>query len=459
MKEVSKIKQKFIVDFFKALECKRDYCILRNYEEYPEKMGDDIDIIVDAQSDNVVKDEILPIVEQLGWDYYVKFHKDGFTPIICMYTTNDTVDTCQIDVYTKFQWRGNLFANGKAVLASKTRFKDFLVASHGADLAITIAKEFMGSHKVRTKYRTKMAQFAKDDKEGFYSVLGDVYGELTDKLYQYCISEDFDKIDALSDDFMKKVKSQNRWLYTKRSLSGTMERIKHWFKPEGKLIAFVGPDGSGKTTLIGKMDDYMERLFPHNSKIFHRRYEIFPELRTGLGLSSMKGQISSGKPGTEKKDKDPNKKVKRSLLSKLATLFVVFYYTLEYFIGNFIAYRLVVRRTLILYDRYYYDHFVQPTSRDVIWPLRHLLLALVRKPDLIVHLIASGDHIFKRKQDLNPKEIDNQNFYMSRVLSCCKNVEDLNMEQLNADQVAAEVFRMTINKFYGFRPKENPKEA
>lgn len=457
MKEVSEIKQKFIVNFFKELEAKRNYCILRNYEQYPEKMGDDIDIIVDADEDNVVREEILPIVEKMGWDYHVKFFKDGFTPIICMYTTNDTVDTCQIDVYTKFQWRGNLFADGKAVLRTCRRYKDFLVASHGCDLAITLVKEFMGSHKVREKYRIKMAQFAKDDKEGFYATLEGIYGSLTDKLYEYCISEQFDKIDAMAEPFMKKIKSQNYKVYLERSLKGFIERFDHWLNPEGKMIAFVGPDGSGKTTLIGKLDNSMERLFPHNSRIFHRRYEIFPELHTGLGISSMKGKIASGKPGTEKNQVMAGKKVKRSALSKIAALCVVLYYTLEYVIGNLIAYKLLARRTLILYDRYFYDHFVQPTSRDVIWPIRYILLGLVKKPDLIVHLIASGEHIFKRKQDLNPLEIDNQNYYMSRILSCCKNVEDLNMEHMNADQVAAEVFRIAVNKFYGFRPKENIK--
>ena len=111
--------------------------------------------------------------------------------------------------------------------------------------------------------------------------------------------------------------------------------------------------------------------------------------------------------------------------------------------------------TLILFDRYYYDHFVQPATRDLIWPLRHLLLGVVKKPDLIIHLIASGEHIYKRKQDLNKDEIDIQNQYMSRVLKCCKNVVDINMEKMNADQVAAETFRIVVKRFYNVDAKKN----
>jgi len=168
----------------------------------------------------------------------------------------------------------------------------------------------------------------------------------------------------------------------------------------------------------------------------------------------MKGKIKSGESNLDEKTNIVRKQ-KRSVISKLAAWFVVMYYTLEFVVGGRLAAKLMRKRTLILYDRYYYDHFVQPATRDLIWPWRYLLLGMVKKPNLIIHLIASGEHIYKRKQDLNKKEIDIQNQYMGRVLKCCKNVVSLNMEQLNADQVAAEVFRIVIEKFYGFRPKEN----
>jgi len=281
-----------------------------------------------------------------------------------------------------------------------------------------------------------------------------VYGELTHEIYKALIDERYSDVDGFAKHMKSIVKNTSLTTYFRMSIKAYLERIKHWVRPEGRLIAFVGPDGSGKTTLIGKEDVYLERLFPHNSKIFHRRYEIFPELHTGHGLSSMKGKIKSGESNLDEKTNIVRKQ-KRSVISKLAAWFVVMYYTLEFVVGGRLAAKLMRKRTLILYDRYYYDHFVQPATRDLIWPWRYLLLGMVKKPNLIIHLIASGEHIYKRKQDLNKKEIDIQNQYMGRVLKCCKNVVSLNMEQLNADQVAAEVFRIVIEKFYGFRPKEN----
>lgn len=442
-------KQKFIISFFAELEKERKYCILRNYERLPEHVGDDIDILVQGEDKEVVNNIIIPLIGRLGWQYVIKYEKKGFTPIVCFHTDDETVDTLQLDIYTKFIWRGNRFINEDAILKSAFKYNDYWVASKGADVATTVMKELLGSGFVRKKYTQKIPSYITDieEQENYITCFENIDEDLGILTREACLSGDLSNINKLAKVAKQKIKKGNKVLYYKESAIACLDRVKKMLKPEGKLVVFVGPDGSGKTTLISNIDIYLERFFPHNSKIYHRRYEIFPELRTGHGLSSMKGKITSGKSNRDENFKTKGK-VNRSLISKLAAWFVVMYYTLEYMVGSIMCRILLQKRTLVLYDRYYYDHFVQPATRDLIWPARKLLLAFVKKPDVIIHLIASGETIYKRKQDLNAAEIDIQNQYMTKILCECKNVVDISSEERNANQVAADVFRVIVNKLY-----------
>lgn len=451
----STLKQDFITGFFRELGKRQKYSILRNYESLPYNEGDDIDILINC-NDTDARNNTYQIIEALGWQYYPKVVKDGFTAIVCFYTTSNSVEICQLDIFTEFLWRNNKYIDNDAVINTSLQYNElYCVSDKGAASAVVIIKELLGSGKIRKKYWDSIPRDLQENKQSFFKCLTPIYGqELVKKIYSFGIEGKIEQYPSLVSQIKRDIAKQRTRSYLSYSFNALVSRIKKWFQPDGKMIAFVGPDGSGKTTLIANEENYLERFFPHNSVVFHRRYEIFPELHTGLGVSSMKGKITTGSSQLTD-DPKKEKKVKRSLLSKVATWTVVIYYTIEYMVGNIKANRLLRNRTLILYDRYYYDHFVQPTSRDLIWPMRKILLALIKKPDLIIHLIASGEIIFKRKQDLNREEIDIQNRYMSRILGCCDNVIDIYTDNRNADEVAAETFRTIISKLYGIDVKEN----
>ena len=161
----------------------------------------------------------------------------------------------------------------------------------------------------------------------------------------------------------------------------------------------------------------------------------------------MKGKIHSGTSDMTA-ERMEQIKAKRSTISKLATWIVVLYYTLEYVFGNALTVRLIRKNKWVFHDRYYYDWFIEPTSRDLIWERRGWLLSLVRNPDLIIHLFADGEMIHNRKPELSAEEIDIENHYLSRILCGCKNVVDINTGNHSVDGVAAEIFRIIVKRFY-----------
>ncbi len=442
----SEIKQQFITQFFQKLREEADYCILRNYETLPQNEGDDIDFLVDY-SDEETKRICSNIIINLGWRYVIKYIETGFTSFVCFYVTDTTVDICHLDAYTQLSWRGNSIVSEKKIIATRREYNGYYVTDKGAEIATIVTKAFFGKG-IKQKYRNHVVEDISNHINAFRKVMSPIYGEaFINKIEDVCRLKGIDGLDCLKGE-ARKIISHNKIInYITITFKRIADKIDSIIHPKGKMIVFLGPDGSGKTTLINFEKNYLERFFPHNIITYHRGYEIFPPLKTGLGLSSMKGKISTGKSDLTA-DKN-EKKQRRSLISKLATWAVIIYTTLEFIIGNGVVKRKLRRGTLVLYDRYYYDVFTQPTTRDLIWPFHRLFLGLVRKPDLIIHLIASGEVIFKRKQDLNKDEIDIQNKYMTRLLQNCRNVYDVNTDTRNAEEIASAVFKIAIKHFYG----------
>ena len=155
-----------------------------------------------------------------------------------------------------------------------------------------------------------------------------------------------------------------------------------------------------------------------------------------------------GKIGPEDGDAPrQNETVKRSIISKLATWVVVIYYTLEYIVGGLKARKICSEGSIILFDRYYYDHFTQPASRDLIWPFRKVLLALVKKPDIVFHLNTSSDIIYGRKPELPKRETDTQNQYMARLLKEINNVVTLETGETSIEENVVCAFRHIVGAY------------
>jgi thymidylate kinase len=160
-------------------------------------------------------------------------------------------------------------------------------------------------------------------------------------------------------------------------------------KRNGIWIAVLGPDGSGKSTLIS----HLEREF----KGTFRRTTIF-HLMPGL----MRRQASGG-PVT-----DPHSKPPRSLPASLLKLL---YYLLDYNLGYWLKVRpALVKSTLVLFDRYYDDLLVDPKRYRYGGPmwLARWLRRLILRPDLWLILDVPEEEILHRKQEVPLEEVRHQ---------------------------------------------------
>ena len=152
----------------------------------------------------------------------------------------------------------------------------------------------------------------------------------------------------------------------------------------GKIIAVVGIDGSGKSTLIDKV----------GFKSFH-----FYEL---VRNSSKKRVVT-------------NKK----------------YYKLRFFVGTilkiylpnllkYVKYKFF-SESLVVFDRYSYDYLISLRKEKSIYnTILYHMFYFFPSPDLVIFLKVSPEVAFERKKEFDVKYLDNRQKALSHVLKLVK---------------------------------------
>lgn len=423
----------FLETFLSYLNDNFNYCILRNYEEYPEKMGNDIDILVEENDINNLLINLEKYFVENKLLYKIKAKNKSFLSIICFYESfNKTIETIHIDIWIKIEWRGIEWINTKYILKNKIKYKNFYVPCNGCEVAITVFKELIVNGIVKEKYYNPLTSKIINDKSNFINSLYNSMGKYVYIAYDLISNSNYKELNNQQKKIRNILRSKFLIRYIINTIKKACQKINNIFFPKGKLVAFVGPDGSGKTTFIDLSEKHFKELF-NGVKRYHIRFNILPELKTGRGISSMGGKVN----------KDTSSKYeKRSLISKLASWFVVLYYTFEFFIGRLPLRKYKIKNYIVFYDRYYYDFFVQPTSRELIYKFRKLLLFFVKKPDIVIHLDADANIVYKRKQELSVKEIEKQNSILNKLFNNSKNVFRVNTDNKSISEIDKEIFNI-----------------
>jgi thymidylate kinase len=159
-------------------------------------------------------------------------------------------------------------------------------------------------------------------------------------------------------------------------------------KKQINFIAFLGPDGSGKSTII---EELKKRDLPFRRiDYFHLKPRLF-------------GDKDINKIVTNPHAKKPY----RGILSYLK----LFHFMSDYIIGYFIKILpLKIKSSLIVFDRYYDDILIDPKRFRYGGSLKFakIMRIFIPKPDIYFVLVAEADVLYKRKQEVEFNELQRQ---------------------------------------------------
>ncbi len=166
---------------------------------------------------------------------------------------------------------------------------------------------------------------------------------------------------------------------------------------KGFVITFSGVDGAGKSTVIEKVANMIEKQIRKPVVILRHRPSILPIL-------------SALAQGKEKAAKNVADRLPRTgnNTSVIASIFRFLYYYSDYFFGQFIvAVRYTMRGYVVIYDRYYFDFMTDAKRSNIVLSekLSGLGYLFLLKPRFNFLLFADPEEILSRKQELDAATI------------------------------------------------------
>jgi len=364
---------------FECLEqIEMTYCVVGCTDGLPDEVVGDVDIVIDANSTHdfhrfmfeFSRENRLKLVQVLKHEQTANYF------VLAWMDRDGRPRFLHPDVCTDYYRNGRIFLRADEVLSTRTpalddagKWKGFYVAAP--------AREFI-------YYLLK-----KVDKQVLDNDQGKHLSTLWAKAPVDCNTEIKRFWANENAELLRKASREDEWEYVRQKLSALQRSLqeklfsntlestsREYFRilqrillPTGLHVAFLGPDGSGKSSVI-------DSIIPDLAPAFRKTTYI--HLRPGVGRKS-----SHSRPVIDPHGQPPR--------SWLASVVKVAYLCLDYVVGWWLyVWPKTVRSTLVVFDRYYHDLLIDPLRYRYGGPMwmARWISKLIPSPDLWILLDA-----------------------------------------------------------------------
>jgi thymidylate kinase len=371
------------------------WCIPSGYADYPEHVEpNDVDIIVEPKRFL----EVAQIMADLPDINVVQYRLHEATAIrydVVSYTDERIPVLLGIDIWCDIRNLGAVFMSPEEFFATRRRFREvFWVPDPSVEFAYYLMRRLAKSTSLGpfdARHGVRLSHLYREDPQGCLRQLARFFPQVEARLVA----------DAAASGHWEPIRKQSARLFKtmllnmgrKQPLSllryaagDLWRRIRRIAQPTGLIVAFLGPDGAGKSTV---MERVQQGLFPQAfrfAKSCHLRPHIVGAGPKPEGLGN------------------PHAQPPRGVISSLAKLGL---WWMDYTVGYWVAvFPQLLRSALVLFDRYYHDLLVDQRRYRYSGSLRLARLVgwLVPQPHLFILLDAPPQVLQARKQDVAYEE-------------------------------------------------------
>lgn len=402
------IEKECLIDFFKMMNSKFEYVVMRNADELPyDNYSNDIDILIDETQYFSLENEMKKVFFQHGFD---RVESTSFFGIEC-YTfyniQNDIPYSLKIDLFFNIEGGGVRYYDFADVAKYKVENSNGIyVFEPRVEGFLTAMKTFAAGGKLKDKYLQLFIDNPMEIDHELYNKCKSV----SLKKYLYFVSEN--KKNPSSINRKKIVMETFKENFKSLKLKAFWEVFRHYkieisrmFKKQ-YMIVLVGPDGSGKTTMINKLledSKIVLRSIPKRIQIFHHRPHLFPNISDLFKKELLESEI-------EERNFNPHSgKASSGPISFIKLL----YYALDYRLGYIVKIMPLQRENkFIVFDRYYFD-FIVDQKRSALKISEKVALGIykviVPKPNKVCFIKVDAVEAHNRKQELPIEMIEQIN--------------------------------------------------
>lgn len=401
-------KAEFLIELFSCFNNKAiDYFVVGEYSNLPDNSGDsDIDIYIAPEHYSKGTD-IIEKIRRKNKIVLASFYRNPYESYIRLLTYDWGV---QIDLQKPFlhkckpYYKANYLNDSILLHNSIVRVLDINVGYY-----IGYFKELIHTGHIKDKYVTGfMKEFTNNPKR--HKEIAACMGPRTLELFEkYQTKEELlahtNELKACIINYI------HSWSFLKR-IRTFVFNLRRLFLPPGYVIAVLGTDGSGKSTIIDVVTPILNEGFHHGVEYNHLRPNAIPDLGVLLGKKE--------KQDTAVVNTEPHA-LKQSGL--LVSLLRWGYYMVDYTFGylKVVWPQIHTKSKVFIFDRYYYDYYVDQKRSRTSLPRWIISIGdfFVPKPDLILCLGGDPQKIYARKPETSLDEVIRQSevlklFYSKR---------------------------------------------
>lgn len=396
-----------------------DYCIQNGYENMPERFPTDVDIFYRGVKENELDRIVRIAAKESGLLVIQKVAMGYFHFVYWLSPELPEPDfQLELDFQSELSKRSmpHYYLPNK-LLDRKIIYRGFYIPSQLDEVIYTILRRTVKHNFTQRHLDTLLRNYNNNP----VAIEGGLYAELPENVAQRIIDlirsgsiNDFERYYSVFSEYVLSQSKKNNTI-TKR-LSQWWYNVNRmlplrFLHPTGIDIALLAPDGGGKSTILEALKAYSVTSFSGIERMYFR-----PGMFKNIGQYKL-----NAKPEITENPNPHGRKPDGTLKSLVRFLIYLIDFALGYYIK---VVPLKWKRKLVIFDRYYYDYYVDMYRYHYSLPrwVPKVFSFMIPSPAITFVLYASADVIYNRKRELTFEETQRQ----------CKVFKDLSKTLPNA---------------------------